>query len=159
MTGRPLWDRVGDTFEIMSLTPSFLATGCYHSMISGGMLRIDTPFSCQRKEKTMTPPPAPPAPPSASELTATTPAPAAEEAHVGTPTSNVTTAPEVAPPAPPAEVPVTREPLLSKQDFIALCDEIERIARAIPTPNVTDSHLHGRRLGEIAEKLRKFADE
>ena len=77
----------------------------------------------------MTPPKAPPAPPSAKEL-------------VGAPTSAPTLAP------------------LStvNQQLIALSKEIDRIARAIPTPNVTDSKMHGAYLEEIAAKIRALAN-
>jgi hypothetical protein len=46
MTGRPLWDRTGDTLESLTLHPSFQAFGCYHSWIKNGELQIDSAFSC-----------------------------------------------------------------------------------------------------------------
>jgi len=47
----PHWQRTGDALETMSLSPSFLAYGCYHSWIKSGQLCIDSPFSCKAEKK------------------------------------------------------------------------------------------------------------
>src|ERR1700732_2941497 len=48
------WQRTGDTFETMSLTPSVLMHGHFHSWVKNGMLAVDSPFSCTRKDSVMT---------------------------------------------------------------------------------------------------------
>ena len=42
------WKRTGDTFETMSLTPSVLMHGHFHSFVRNGMLCVDSPFSCTK---------------------------------------------------------------------------------------------------------------
>jgi hypothetical protein len=44
---RVKWQRSGDTLEAMSLTPSFLMIGHYHSWIRNGQLCVDSEFSCK----------------------------------------------------------------------------------------------------------------
>lgn len=43
---RVKWQRTGDTLETISLNPSFLMIGHYHSWIRNGQLCVDSPFSC-----------------------------------------------------------------------------------------------------------------
>ena len=80
----------------------------------------------------MTPPKAPPAPPSAKEL-------------VGAPTKTPVAA-------------VKAAPKTAKEELTDMVKDIRRIGAAVPTPNVTDSKMHGAQLGEIADKLEKLAN-
>ena len=80
----------------------------------------------------MTPPKAPPAPPSAKEL--------AKGAPI------------------PAGTAVKAAPKTAKEELLEMVSDLRRIASAVPTPNVTDSHLHGSQLQEIAAKLEKRAN-
>lgn len=75
----------------------------------------------------MTPPKAPPAPPTAAELLKHGP--------------TATTA---------------AKPLSSKERRAAMVQDLRRIAAAVPTPNVVDSHLHGQQLRAIANDLEKL---
>ena|SRR5579864_4268340 len=43
---RVSWDRLGDTLETLSLTPSFMAVQHFHSWIRNGELRVDSAFTC-----------------------------------------------------------------------------------------------------------------
>ena len=43
------WQRTGDTFETMSLTPSVKMYGHFHSWIRNGMLSVDSLFECLPK--------------------------------------------------------------------------------------------------------------
>jgi hypothetical protein len=79
----------------------------------------------------MTPPKAPPAPPSASEIAKGAPVHAAGPAHAA---------------------PVQTQ----KEQLETIVKDLRRIASAVPTPNVTDSQLHGKQLQEIATKLEKL---
>ena len=76
----------------------------------------------------MTPPKAPPAPPSAKEL-------------VGAPTL--------------APTPAVKS---AKEELTDMIKDIRRIAAAVPTPNVTDSKMHGAQLGQIADRLEKLTN-
>jgi hypothetical protein len=40
------WDRTGETLETLSLTPSFLMIGHFHSWIRKGVLCVDSEFLC-----------------------------------------------------------------------------------------------------------------
>jgi hypothetical protein len=44
------WQRTGETLETLTLHPSFLAIGCYHSWIRDGQLCVDSPFTCKRRD-------------------------------------------------------------------------------------------------------------
>lgn len=75
-----------------------------------------------------------------------------------------TPTPPPAPPAPPSATELT--PTIpevaaeSLKDKLAqISADITSIARKIPTPNVTDSDLHGKQLQEIATKLKAFSKE
>ena len=83
-------------------------------------------------------PPAPPAPPNASQLRGI-------DLKKFGPLPGTVTIPYVPP-------PTTEERLLT------LAKEIERVARLIPTPNVTDSQLHAAALMHVAVQLRELAD-
>lgn len=41
-----VWARKGETLETLSLTPSFLAVGHFHSWVLDGELRVDSAFTC-----------------------------------------------------------------------------------------------------------------
>jgi hypothetical protein len=45
-TDKPMWDRTGETLETISLTPSVMMRGHFHSWIKNGQLCVDSPFSC-----------------------------------------------------------------------------------------------------------------
>jgi hypothetical protein len=42
------WDRTGETLETLSLTPSFLMIGHFHSFIRNGLLCVDSTFQCTK---------------------------------------------------------------------------------------------------------------
>jgi len=44
-----------------------------------------------------------------------------------------------------------------KKELTAMASEIRTIAAAVPTPNVTDSHVHGGNLNKIADRLLALA--
>lgn len=44
---RPSWTRVGDTIDTLTLTPSVMMNGHFHSWIRKGELQVDSPFSCK----------------------------------------------------------------------------------------------------------------
>jgi hypothetical protein len=44
-----------------------------------------------------------------------------------------------------------------KKELTAMASDIRAIAAVVPTPNVTDSHLHGHGLTQIAERLQAIA--
>lgn len=46
--GSVLWDRTGDTLETMTLTPSVMMHGHFHSWVKNGMLCVDSPFACTK---------------------------------------------------------------------------------------------------------------
>jgi len=46
--GEPMWDRTGDTLETMSLSPSVMMNGHFHSWVRDGKLKIDSVFSCTK---------------------------------------------------------------------------------------------------------------
>lgn len=143
MEGRPMWDRTGETLADISLTPSFLATGCYHSWIRNGMLCVDSPFSCKRKD-TMTeikksPPPKPPAPPSGGARVAPGKADSVQ-------------------PKPPAATPTPAVKLTQPEQLLAWSKELSSIGGLVPTKNVVDSDVHGKRIQEIAAGLKAMAE-
>jgi len=41
------WQRVGDTLETLTLSPSFMAVGHYHSFVRDGELQVDSAFGCK----------------------------------------------------------------------------------------------------------------
>lgn len=43
---RVTWNRTGETLETLSLSPSFMAVGHYHSWVRDGQLQVDSAFSC-----------------------------------------------------------------------------------------------------------------
>jgi hypothetical protein len=72
--------------------------------------------------------------------------------------------PPKAPPAPPsasalpASAPTPAAALEVGVQLAEIVKDLKRIASAVPTPNVTDSQLHGQQLAEIAAKLEKLAN-
>jgi hypothetical protein len=44
------WKRTGDDLEAMSLTPSVLMHGHFHSWVRNGQLCVDSPFSCSKEK-------------------------------------------------------------------------------------------------------------
>jgi len=104
----------------------------------------------------MTPPKAPPAPPNASEIHLRVPTPAEQLARLpqpGTPPSApLTSGPTASHNLPPAPA----KPGHSK--LIDIASKIERIATLVPTPNVTDSQLHGQQLNALAAEIRVIAN-
>jgi hypothetical protein len=46
---RVTWQRTGERLETLSLNPSFMAVGHYHSWIRNGQLCVDSPFTCKAK--------------------------------------------------------------------------------------------------------------
>lgn len=46
------WARTGETLETLTLSPSFLMIGHYHSWIRNGMLCVDSAFSCKADSQT-----------------------------------------------------------------------------------------------------------
>lgn len=57
------------------------------------------------------------------------------------------------------ETTETTTGLSTKKELVALAGEIRAIAAVVPTPNVTDSHLHGHGLTQIADRLTAIAAE
>jgi hypothetical protein len=68
-------------------------------------------------------------------------------------------APAPAPEPEPPEEPETlgNAKVKSINELFLMAAEIEQIGRAIPTPGVTDSDAHGRRLLELAERLKELS--
>ena len=75
---------------------------------------------------------APPAPPNASEMKRGAPLPTSSPA-------------------------VAAQPKTLKEELVDIAKDVKRNAAAVPTPNVTDSQLHGRQLSNIALKLEQLA--
>lgn len=59
------------------------------------------------------------------------------------------------------ETPVSEKTLSAnpKEQLTAIAKEVEMIGRLIPTPNVTDSHAHGKSLQILATRIRSVAAE
>lgn len=44
----PSWEVSGDTLETLTLKPSVAMIGHFHSWITDGLLKVDSPFSCTK---------------------------------------------------------------------------------------------------------------
>jgi hypothetical protein len=45
---KPAWEKTGDTLETLTLSPSVMMVGHFHSWIKNGQLCVDSPFSCSK---------------------------------------------------------------------------------------------------------------
>jgi hypothetical protein len=57
------------------------------------------------------------------------------------------------------EAAETTKPVPLKEELKQMADALAAVAQVIPTPNVTDSHLHGHSLNGMARRLRVIAEE
>jgi hypothetical protein len=53
----------------------------------------------------------------------------------------------------------TKKAVDAQAELTSIAGEIRKIAAAIPTPNVTDSHAHGNSLQELANRILAVAEE
>jgi hypothetical protein len=74
-----------------------------------------------------------------------------------TTTTEPTTQPE--PPVPTTEPTAPEQAKSPNEEAREIVSELRRIANAIPTPNVTDSHAHGRALDELAARLERLVED
>jgi hypothetical protein len=60
------------------------------------------------------------------------------------------------PPRPPEMTVCTLTKEEALKEFREIDEGITKVANAIPTPNVLDSHLHSKMLHDLATRVRRF---